>query len=129
MRFEETVLNCGERFELYAVRSCFSKTFEKWLSLINTPELSTYQDCIQIRFEEAMPPALAYITDPTINKKQNVIPKSNEDAAYKWLENLYPEFVTGIIFYNVRDKNVCNQFFERFVNEPIQMVEHYEENI
>lgn len=86
--------------------SCFSKVYATWLRLVQSKELDQYKATIESRFNEAMQPfhALAYMTDPTLLEKVP-IPKDQEDAAYKWLEEEYPQFLPGVLYYNIKDQD------------------------
>lgn len=122
-------------------RSCFSKVYATWFNLVQNKDLTSYKKTIDKRFKEAMQPfhALAYLTDPTLPVDKIPIEKICEDEAYKWLEEEYPSFVAGVLYYNIKDPDIFppSMFAESLLKDPhmsaakwwLIMSHHFETNL
>lgn len=92
--------------ELQSDTTTLSKAVETWLDIIENPSLKTHQTTLRKRFNQHIEPyhLLTNMTDPKYLGKSLASVQENE--AEKWLQENYPQFLTGVLKFKIKDSEI-----------------------
>lgn len=94
----------GKALDKLQADSCtLGQTVEIWLDVMESKELSSYEDCIKHRLEQALTPIhfIANMTDPALQGKR--LTSQQESSAEQFIQNWNPAFEVPFKMFQIKD--------------------------